>query len=139
MSLAYRATSASCSTIRCSDENGPRSPTSLRRRSRYTRNIRSALRSSRPWTLMKRRRPSLASPKYGVELRASTPARDRCASGTPALAMASTTAGPRGRLLGAPKASSTAEPLTTPQPTASTRSVGTSPPPTARKTTPTGP
>ena len=50
--------------------------------------------------------------------------------------MASTTAGPRGRLFGAPNMSSTAEPLTTPQPRARTRSVGTSPPATARKIRP---
>ena len=45
--------------------------------------------------------------------------------GTPALAMASTMAWPRGRLLGAPKMSSTAEPLTAPQPRVRTRSSGT--------------
>ena len=49
--------------------------------------------------------------------------------------MASTTAGPRGRLLGAPKARSTAAPPTTPVPSASTTSSGASLPATARKTT----
>ena len=64
------------------------------------RNMRSALRSSRPSTLMNSDRPSSASAKYGVELRASTPARVSRASGTPARAMAATTAGPARPLVG---------------------------------------
>ena len=45
---AVRATSASCSTARRSDENGRSSPRSRRRVRRYRRKSRSALRSSAP-------------------------------------------------------------------------------------------
>ncbi len=84
---------------------------------------------------MKSELPSSASPKYGVELRASTPARSRRTSGMPARTRAATTAGPRGRLLGAPKTSSTRDPPSTPAPTASTMSSGPSCAAAARKNT----
>ena len=84
---------------------------------------------------MNSERPSWVAPKYGVELRASTPARSRRTSGMPARTRAETTAGPRGRLLGAPKTSSTRDPPSTPAPTASTMSSGPSCAAAARKNT----
>ena len=78
-----RATNASCSTLRRSELNGRSSPKSCGIRLRYTRNSRSALRSSAPSALTNSLEPSAATPKYGVEPRASTPARSSCRTARP--------------------------------------------------------
>ena len=75
---AASATSASCSTLRRSVENGRSSPRSRGWSRRYRRNRRSALRSSSPSAFTNSGLPSAPAAKYGVEPRASTPA---CSSG----------------------------------------------------------
>ena len=80
------------------------------------RNRRSALRWSSPRALTKSRRPSAAAtPKYGVDPRASRLACSSRASGSPTRAIPSAIAEPLGRRFGPPNATTEAEPTNQPR------------------------
>ncbi len=133
-SVAFSDTSASCSTARRRVEYGTSSPTFWSRSRRQARNRRSASRSSCPRALTNSWRPSASRAKYGVEPRASTPARVSDATPRPARASASTSCDLSGRRLGRPTSSSAADPTTAPRAIAAITSSGTSRPVTIRVT-----
>ena len=95
-------------------ENGFSSPSRRRWIRRYRRNSRSALRSSAPSALTNSTSPFSATPKYGVDPRASTRACRRSRSGRPTRRSPSITPWAVGRREGAPAATNTAAPATHP-------------------------